>query len=211
MSLMETIAVGFWGAYFGTVGLMLAASLAAYARSRQRVALTAALSSLISALFVVAYLGWLPIVDPGAEARLLAHVAALCAAALGLMLLTMLGLMREAATARRIRARLLGLAGAVVAVGWLLDPFASLALGSVMAFGVGAAAMAICVRSAWRGDRLAWTAFSGVSTMLVAVAGLSWIALDRASVPWWMHATSAVAGMAYLAPWHRRCGHVIPI
>ena len=35
---------GFWGAFFGTVALMLVASLAAYLRSRERVALTAALS-----------------------------------------------------------------------------------------------------------------------------------------------------------------------
>ena len=40
--------IGFWGAFFGTVALMLVASLAAYLRSRERVALTAALSSLVS-------------------------------------------------------------------------------------------------------------------------------------------------------------------
>src|SRR5207253_6389515 len=39
---------------------------------------------------------------------------------------------------------------------------------------------------------------SGVSFMLVAVAGLTWIAFER-DVGWPVHAVSAVAGMAYLA------------
>ncbi|MEP6773620.1 MAG: GGDEF domain-containing protein, partial [Polaromonas sp.] len=34
---------------------------------------------------------------------------------------------------------------------------------------------------------------------LVAIAGLSWIALDRHEVPWQVHAVSAVAGTCYLA------------
>jgi GGDEF domain-containing protein len=34
--------------------------------------------------------------------------------------------------------------------------------------------------------------------MLVALAGLSWIALDRRGVPWLVHPVSASAGMAYL-------------
>lgn len=196
---MDSLAVGFWGAFFGTVVLMLAASLIAYARSLRRVALTAALSSIISALFVVAYLGWLPIDDAGTEARLLAHVAALSACALGLMLMAMLGLLRQPDARHRIRARMVGLTVTVVGVGWAIEPTTSLALSSVMAFGVGAVALVICVRSAQRGDRLAWTAVSGVAFMLVAVSGLSWIALNRNGMSWAVHAVSASAGMAYLA------------
>jgi GGDEF domain-containing protein len=58
--------------------------------------------------------------------------------------------------------------------------------------------LVIAIRSATRGDRLAWISVSGVFFMLVSVAGLSWIALDR-SVPWPVHAVSALAGMSYLA------------
>ena len=196
---MDPLAVAFWGAFFGTVALMLAASLAAFVRSLQRVALTAALSAVISALFAVAYLGWLPVGDAGAEARLLAHVAAICAAVLGMMLLAMLGLMRTSAVRRRFRLRMGAATVAVIAVGWLLEPMEALALSSVMAFGVGAFALVICVRSALRGDRLAWMAVSGVGFMLVALSGLSWIALYRDGAPLLAHAVSAVSGMAYLA------------
>jgi len=196
---MDVLAIAFWGAFFGSVGLMLAGSLAAFARSLQRVALTAALSAIVSALFVLAYLGWLPIDDAAAETRLLAHIAVLTAVTLGLMLLAMLGVLRHPATDRRVRGGTMALAALVLAAGWAVDAGTSLALSSVMAFGVGAAMLVTCVRSARRGDRLAWVAVSGVSCMLVAVTGLSWIALHREGVPWIVHAVTAIASMAYLA------------
>src|SRR3569623_605321 len=71
---MDKVAVAFWGAYFGTVVLMLLASLGAYVRSLQQVALMAALSALICGVFAIAYLGWLP-VDGAAARRVQAHVA----------------------------------------------------------------------------------------------------------------------------------------
>jgi GGDEF domain-containing protein len=86
----------------------------------------------------------------------------------------------------------------VLLVGWALEPIAALALSSVTAILGGALALAACLRSALRGDRLAWLAVCGVSFMLVALSGLSWIALDREHVGWPVHAVSAVAGTAYL-------------
>jgi GGDEF domain-containing protein len=195
---MDVLAAGFWGAFFGTVALMLVASAAAFARSLQRVALMAGLSALVSAFFVVAYLGWLPLRSQRAEMRLLAHVAMGAAVTLGLMLLSLLGHLKQGENARRATALLLGPAAAVLAVGWAMEAVHALALSSVVAFGVGAAMLAVAVRSAVRGDRLAWAAVSGVAFMLVAVGGLTWIALDG-SVPWTVHAVSAVAAMAYLA------------
>jgi GGDEF domain-containing protein len=196
---MHTLAVAFWGAYFGTASLMMAAALAAYVQSQQRVALTAALSALVSALFVIAYLGWLPIAQPAIEARLVAHVAVITATVLGLMLLAMLGYLRKPATARRIRLRMTALAAGALAAGWLLDATQALALGSVVALGIGGAGWVIAIRSARRGDRQAWLAVCGITFMLVALGGLSWIAVNREGVPWQVHLTSAVAGMAYLA------------
>jgi GGDEF domain-containing protein len=196
---MHTLAVAFWGAYFGTASLMMAAALAAYVQSQQRVALTAALSALVSALFVIAYLGWLPIAQPAIEARLVAHVAVITATVLGLMLLAMLGYLRKPATARRIRLRMTALAAGALAAGWLLDATQALALGSVVALGIGGAGWVIAIRSARRGDRQAWLAVCGITFMLVALGGLSWIAMNREGVPWQVHLTSAVAGMAYLA------------
>ncbi|MDB5945629.1 MAG: putative rane protein, partial [Ramlibacter sp.] len=83
-------------------------------------------------------------------------------------------------------------------VGWALQPVASLVLSCAMAVLGAAFALAACVRSALRGDRLAWLAVYGVSFLLVALFGLSWIALDRDHVQWPVHAVSAVAGTAYL-------------
>ncbi|MGE4241453.1 diguanylate cyclase domain-containing protein [Ramlibacter sp.] len=195
---MDPVAIGFWGAFFGTAGLMLAASLAAFARSLRRVALMAALSSLVSALFVVAYLGFVPVGDERAQARLLGHVSVVCAVVLALMLLSMLGWLRQRQAARRAVATLLGAGIAVTAAGWALDPEDHLLLGSLAAMAMGGVMLALSVRSAMRGDRLGWAAVSGVSLMLVAVGGLTWIALDR-DVAWPVHAASALAGTGYLA------------
>jgi GGDEF domain-containing protein len=194
---MDTLAAGFWGAFFGTAALMLALSLAAFARSHRRVALMAGLSAVVSAGFVVAYLGWLPL-SATSEARVLAHVAIMTSVVLALMLASMLGLLRQKVLARRAYVLLLGAGAAVIATGWMLDPMQALALSSVMAFFVGAVMLVVAIRSASRGDRLAWISVSGVFFMLVAVAGLSWIALDR-NTPWPVHAVSALAGMSYLA------------
>jgi GGDEF domain-containing protein len=195
---MHIVAIGFWGGFFGTVALMLAGALAAFAKSHHRVALSAALTSLLSALFVVSYLGWLAVPDTALEARLLAHVAMVSAALLGLMLMTELGLLREPTAARRVRRRMLAAAAVTLGTGWLVSPRNALALSSVVAFGIGLAGLLIAVRSGRRGDRLAWLAVFGVMFMLVALAGLSWIALDRRGVPWLVHPASALAGMAYL-------------
>jgi GGDEF domain-containing protein len=193
---MHILAAGFWGAFFATAGLMLAASLAAFARSHRRVALTAALSAVVSAAFVLAYLGWLPL-DGAAEARFLAHLAVVVATMLALMLMELLGLLRSRLTARRVVAGLVAFDAAVLAAGWALPAWWALFAGSAAAFLLGAAMWCVALRSALRGDRLAWSTVSGVGFMLAALAGLSWIALDR-GVPWPVHAASAFAGMAYL-------------
>ena len=195
---MSALVAAFWGAFFGAVVLMLAGSLAAFFRSLQRVALTAALSSLISALFVVAYLGWLPFADAGVQARFLAHLAVVSSCTLGLMLLALLGLLRQPRRAGQIVRSLLMIAAAVLLAGWAMEPIEALALSSFAAILGGALALAACIRSALRGDRLAWLAVYGVSFMLIALSGLSWIALDRDRVSWLVHAVSAVAATAYL-------------
>ncbi|WP_298934200.1 diguanylate cyclase [uncultured Ramlibacter sp.] len=196
---MDTVAVAFWGAFFGVDALMLAVSLLAFVRSLHRVALTAALSAVVSALFVVAYLGWLPVADRALEVRLASHLAAVSSAALGLMLLAMLGVLRDRRRTRRIVRGLTLLTVSVMALGWGLSPVQSLALSSGWALAIGMAALIACVRSAVRGDRLAWVAVAGVLFLLVAVSGLSWIALDGERVSWPLHAVSAMAGIAYLA------------
>lgn len=194
---MDPLAAGFWGAFFGTAALMLCVSLAAFARLQRRVALMAGLSAILSALFVVAYLGWLP-VQGAAEARLLAHVGVLVASLLALLLLVWLGLLREPGGARRGVVALVLADVAVLAAGWALPAPLALALASLMAIALGVVMLLVAVRSARRGDRQAWLTVFGMAFVLLAVAGLSWIALDR-TLPWPVHAAAAVAAMAYLA------------
>jgi GGDEF domain-containing protein len=198
VSAMHLLAVGFWGAFFGAVALMLAGALAAFVQSHHRVALLAALSSLVSAAFVAAYLGFLPFRDPIVEIRFLAHVGILTAVVLGLLLLTELGLLQEPDTRRKVRGRMLAVAGLTVGAGWLLDAREALEISSLVSFIIGIVGLMVGIRSGRRGDRLAWIAVGGVAFMLVALAGLSWIALERAGLPWPVHAVSAVAATAYL-------------
>jgi GGDEF domain-containing protein len=194
---METLAAGFWGAYFCTATMMLVISLAAFVRSHRRVALRAALTSIASAAFVACYLGWLPI-EGDREARVLAHVAVATAVGLALMLMSTLGMLRHRAVGRRVFAGLLGAGAAVILAGWALEPTEALALSSLTAFTVGLAMLVVAVRGALGGDRAGWTFAAGLAFLLVALAGLSWIALNRTEA-WPVHAISAVAGCAYLS------------
>jgi len=194
---MDTLAAGFWGAFFCTATMMLVVSLVAFVRSHRRVALMAALTSLASAGFVVAYLGWLPI-EGELEARVLSHVAVATAVILALMLMSTLGMQRHRAVGRRFVAGLAGVGVAVVATGWALEPTEALALSSLTAFAVASVMLVVAVRGAVRGDRAGWTFVAGLGFLLVALAGVSWIALNRTEA-WPVHAISALAGCAYLS------------
>ena len=193
---MDNVAAAFWGAFFCTATLMLVVSLAAFRRSQRRVALMAGLTSVFSACFAIAYLGWLPL-QPAIEARVLTHVAVFTAVSLALMLMSTLGLLRNTVVGRRAIGLLAGTGAAVLVASWLLEPMQALALGSLAAFSVGAVMLVIATRGALRGDRAGWTAVAGLVFMLVAIAGLSSIALGGPR-PWPVHAISAAAGVAYL-------------
>ena len=194
---MTTVAVGFWGAFFGSVALMLAGSLMAYVHSLHRVALRAAFTAALSGLFVLSYIGWLPFAGPGTQDRVLAHIAAFCSALLGLMLLELMGMTRRRGDGLHLQLAIVAVAALVIIAGWFLPAEHALAIGSVLALAVGLTALVVCVRGVQRGDRLAWLAVSAVFFMLVAIAGLSAIALGRIEA-WPLHALSAAAGMAYL-------------
>ena len=196
---MDKYAIGFWGCYFGAAGLMLAGSVFAYFRSLRRIAVNAAASAIASTFFVVAFLGGLPISDAATLDRFLAHVAALVSALLAYLLFSILGILRSPASQQRAVALLGVMAALVIALGWALSPQQSLALSLGAAAFLGFVALALSLRTALRGDRLAWVAVSGVLFMLVAILGLSWMALDRAHVPWQAHAVTALAGTAYLS------------
>src|SRR5690606_802184 len=97
---------------------------------------------------------------------------------LALMLLALLGRLRTTAQVRRWVVGILTLDVLVLAAGWLLPAWEALVLGSASAFLLGLAMGGVALRSALRGDRLAGATVAAVACMLVALAGLSWIALD---------------------------------
>ena len=67
-----TIFLVFWGCYFGATILTSAAALFAFARRLHRIALNAALAAMLSAIFVLVFLGALPIEEGVRLQRVLA-------------------------------------------------------------------------------------------------------------------------------------------
>ncbi|HEY0824362.1 MAG TPA: diguanylate cyclase, partial [Ramlibacter sp.] len=91
--------------------------------------------------------------------------------------------------------------------GWFMEATEALLVSWLATFTIGTAMLLVAVRATARGNRLARTTVAGLSLMLVALGGLSWIALDRPGT-WPVHALSAVAGMGFLsvmayATWER--------
>ena len=196
--MMETFVIGLWGCYFGTSALMLVGSTFAFTRSLRRVSVNAGLSTLVSVLFVVAFLDGFPISDVDTKYRFLAHVSGLVSTVLAYLLLAMLGLLKSNPMHLRAALVLGGLSAVVLGAGWLLEPLQALALSLCLAGLLGIAALGICLRRARNGDRLASIAGVGIFFMLVAMAGLGWIAMDRQYAPMLLHAISALCATLYL-------------
>ena len=195
---MEHLAVGFWGAYFGAVSLLLFAALMAFHRSGQRVALTCAVSALVSGLYPLVLLGWIPL-EGDALLRTQAHAGALSAGFLGMFLFAMLGHLRDRARTVRAIAAMSLVTAAVVALGWMFPPRSSLLLANAMEAVVIAISLAAAMASARRGLRMGWFAVAGVVCIAAMVGGVSVHALAPQRVPWYAHAAAAVSGIAYLA------------
>ncbi len=193
---MDSLVAGFWGAYFGAAALLLAGAFAALAQSLRRVALIAAVSAVVPSLFAAAFLGLIPLGSH--PIRVLATVSMVCGALLGLMVLAMLGLMRQPARAWRIRGAMAAFTLAVIALGWTLEPASALGVSCAGGFGIGSLGLVFCVRRARRGDRLAGAALVSVSAVLLALGGLMATVLFD-PVPWQVHAFSAMAGVVYVA------------
>jgi GGDEF domain-containing protein len=196
---VDTIAVGFWGAFFGAISLALAAALLAFTRSARRVAFTGSLAAALSAAFVLVYLGWVPVQQPESLMRLQAHVAALCAGILGLLLFRLLGLLREPARARTTIGLVIVLMAVATGGGWLLSPEGALGLGVLTEVLIVPLAFAGALRTALRGGRPGWLAVVGIGLMSIAVAGLTWHAFRPEAMGWPLHAVSAVAALGYLS------------
>ena len=195
---MGYIAVAFWGAFFGCATLMLAGAVVLLLRSMRRAALTAAVSALVPMLYVLAFLGWLAPQDQDARDRLLAHINVVCGIALSIMLLSLLGRLRQRRTATRSYA-LMGTTGAgALLAGWFSPPFVALALGCTYGLFLSLAMLVVALRFAARRHRQASIAVGGVICILVGQVALSTVALLRGDVHWAVHAAGATAGVVYM-------------
>ncbi|WP_427912301.1 GGDEF domain-containing protein [Ramlibacter sp. MMS24-I3-19] len=195
---MHTVAVAFWGAFFGTVSLLLVVALIAFSRSARRVAATGSLSALMSGLYVLVFLGWVPVADPEVLMRLQAHMAAVCAAVLGLFLLWTVGELRDPRRAAHANAVMAALLVTVLVAGWALPPTGALALSTGMEAVVVAICLAASFGSALRGAQFGWAALGGLLCMSVTVAGLTRYAFEPEQVDWPLHAATALAAIAYV-------------
>ncbi|HZY18428.1 MAG TPA: GGDEF domain-containing protein [Ramlibacter sp.] len=205
---MDSLSIGFWGAFFGAVGLVLLAGLLLFLRAARRVALTGALSALISGFYVLVFLGWLPLADPVLRMRLQAGTATVSAAVLGMLLFWMLGQLRGRRRAALAVAATSGLALALLVASWLLSPESALALGAAMEALMVVIALVGAVGHAVRGERLGWLAVAGVGLMSVTIAVLTRHALQPGRTAWQLHALAALSGMGYVtmmaaAMWER--------
>lgn len=194
---MTVIVAGFWGAFFGTAALMVGGAVAAFVLALRRVAVMASGASLLYVAFVVSYLGMWPVAGDTQRLRIDATMFLLCAAPLGHLVLAMIGHMRVPAAARRWRLALYGGAIVLAGIGWLQPAPVAFALSTFGGYLVGAIALALSIRRAQRGDRLAGLAIAGIVAICTSTAALTVIALDPVQ-PWPVHAVAAVGGMGYL-------------
>ena len=196
---MNKYVFGFWGVYFGSIVLMLAGAAFAYAHNLRLIAGNATLAAVASALFVMAFLSTFPIEDVDNLNRCLAALTIGVAALLFYQLLLILGVLRRPKLPRQTKLGLLMLSVIVMVTGVVETPQRALALSLMVSGALGLSALALSFRRALRGDRQAWVVVAGVFFMLLALAGLGLIALDRAQESWQLHIGSAVAGTLFIA------------
>ena len=196
---MEKLIYGLWGCFFGMTVVILVGALVAYLRDMRRISLNAALTALISAFYVVAFLGGFSMGDADMLARFLAHLTLLVAGFLTYQLLMTLSLLRTPEVRQRAAYWLIGVCTVVLALGWAMPPLQALAVSSLIGCLLAVFALITSFRNAVKGERLAWVAVVSVFCILVALSGFAWIALNRDKALLWVHAVTAVTSTLYVA------------
>lgn len=192
------MAVAFWGAFFGAVTISFVAAVLAFTRSARRVAQMASLTAVLSAVYALVFLGWVPVDNRDTLLRVQAHVAIGSTAILALLLFMLLGSFRNRLAVMLGRLATLLVTGSVLVATWLLSPVHALKLAMLMEGFVAVAALVVAVGSARRGERSGMLSLAALPCVLVSVAGLAWHALYPGTASWQVHAASAIAGIAYL-------------
>lgn len=195
---MDPVAIGFWGAFFGSAALVIAGSVLLFARNLRRAATIGAVSAAVPVFYVLAFLGWVGPAGQDASDRFVAHVTVVSGVVLSVMLLSLLGRLRSKPFAQRAYLLLAGSAALTLAAGWTTSAFAALALSSLYSFAISAAALAVAYHYAQQRRRMSTSALLGVLCIFVGALCLEAIALLRGDVHWIVHALAAVTGIIYM-------------
>ena len=186
---MDSVSVGFWGAYFGVAIVAFLAAAIPLSQGLPRVALLMAAGPLLNGAYVVAALGWFP---GGTEFNLrvqsgLALHNTLALSALMLLMLRTRGWVWRAWFAT---------VGVVLALGvlvWTMEPRNGMILATGYAVAVTLAALGLLFSPmALRHHRLAWLAVCSVASVSIGLAATAWIAAHAPAVPWQVHALTAI-------------------
>lgn len=192
------LVVGVWGAFFGAAAVALAAALLAFTRSARRVAMSGSVSALLSAAYVLVFLGWVPGLARDELERVQAITAIASAAVMAFLLFLLVGAFRRAESLRRTRLSIAAMAAVAVTLAWFVPAVDALLVGIGVTIVMSLAAMAAAIASAVRGERTGRISLVAIVCMIVSMLGLDWYAFHPQSTPWQLHALSAVAGIAYL-------------
>ena len=196
---MDKLAIGLWGCFFGVVAVILAGSAFAYLRSLRRIARNAGLSAVASALYVAAFLGGVPLADNKVQMVALALITLAISATLTYLLFAVLGFFKSAVMRQRAIGLLCFLLFVVLWLGWLLTAKAFFKISTATACLLGLLALSAALKKAFNGDRLAWAVVFAICCMLVAMVGLSAIALEPQESVWLVYALSGFAATAYMS------------
>ena len=195
---MQSVAIGFWGAFFGCAALSLVGSLLAFTRSARRVALTGALAALLSAAYALVFLGWIPVENEDLLHRIQATSAIGSCAVLAVLLFLLLGTLRDADALARFR-RIVGVLCVIaLAIAWLIPARIALEFGVALCLGGAVSAVLASTASIRRGEGSGWYALGALGSVWIGLGCLDWYAFHPLNTPWQVHAASAVAGIAYL-------------
>jgi GGDEF domain-containing protein len=195
---MESVAVGFWGAFFGCAAVAFAAALLGFLSSTRRVAFVGSLAAALSAGYTLVFLGWLPVESRDVLERLQALTGIASGAGLAMALFLLLGTFRKPESMRRAGRVMAVLAAVCFALAGLVSPAQALAFALAVVAAITAIALVTAMASARSGESAGWLTLAGLLCACVAMAILDWYAFHPDRTPWQLHALAASCGIVYL-------------
>jgi GGDEF domain-containing protein len=198
MDLMQTLAIGLWGCFFGGCLLVLSGAAYALSRSMYRIGINASLSAIGPAFVVIAFFGGLPIGNGDGWLRFLAHLTLVVGAVLVYQLLNILGSLKKPSSRKSVKVFFVMVCVVASGASWLLTPADALRLCSMVAFLMALYACGVSIRNVLRGDYLAWVAVTAVALVITSYFGLSFGVLNPGLWAWEIKALSAATATGYM-------------